>query len=56
MPQYIFLMHEDSAQEEQAWEPYLAALQERGLFQGAAPLAMESARARAIHPLRCRLD
>lgn len=34
MPDYIFLMHDDSIADDAAWSPYLAALRQRGVFQG----------------------
>jgi hypothetical protein len=38
MPDYIFLMHGDSAAEEASWEPYLRRLNESGAFQGGSAI------------------
>jgi len=38
MPEYIFLMHDDSITHEQAWEPYLRALRARGALQGGSAI------------------
>jgi hypothetical protein len=38
MTDYIFLMHDDAAVDEQAWEPYLRGLQGSGCFQGGSEI------------------
>ena len=38
MPEYIFLMHDDSVADESAWEPYLRTLKQEGFFQGGSAL------------------
>ena len=38
MPDYIFLMHDDSIADDAAWEPYLTALRQRGAFQGGSAI------------------
>jgi hypothetical protein len=38
MTDYIFLMHDDAAGEELAWEPYLSRLRQTGHFQGGSAI------------------
>jgi hypothetical protein len=38
MADYIFLMHDDAAAEEDGWEPYLKRLQQGGFFQGGSAI------------------
>src|SRR5215831_6572015 len=38
MPDYIFLMHDDSLADEPSWEPYLRKLREGGAFQGGSAI------------------
>jgi hypothetical protein len=38
MPEYIFLMHDDSVAREKPWEPYLRGLRERGVLQGGSAI------------------
>jgi hypothetical protein len=38
MPDYIFLMHDDSVADGTAWEPYIRRLGEMGLFQGGSAI------------------
>jgi hypothetical protein len=38
MPEYIFLMHDDASAADLPWEPYLATLQQRGVFQGGSEI------------------
>ena len=38
MPDFIFLMHDDSAADGQSWEPYLRGLRERGVLQGGSAI------------------
>jgi hypothetical protein len=38
MPDYIFLMHDDSVADEPAWEPYLRKLRQSGAFQGGSAI------------------
>src|SRR5262245_18698684 len=35
---YIFLMHNDVSAGDEAWEPYLRSLQQRGAFQGGSAI------------------
>jgi hypothetical protein len=35
---YILLMHDDAAAEEDAWDPYLERLQQGGFFQGGSAI------------------
>ena len=38
MPEYIFLMHDDSVADESTWEPYLRTLKQEGVLQGGSAL------------------
>jgi hypothetical protein len=38
MPDYIFLMHDDSATADDAWGPYLERLQKGGFLQGGSAI------------------
>jgi len=38
MPDYIFLMHNDAATDDQGWEPYLSRLRQAGVFQGGSAI------------------
>ena len=38
MADYIFLMHDDAVADNEAWEPYIRDLKERGLFQGGSAI------------------
>ena len=38
MPDYILLMHDDSAADDDAWGPYLQRLQQGGFFQGGSAI------------------
>ena len=38
MPDYIFLMHDDSVADDNAWAPYLQRLQQGGFFQGGSAI------------------
>jgi hypothetical protein len=38
MPDYIFLMHDESDADEGAWAPYLRRLQQGGFFQGGSAI------------------
>jgi hypothetical protein len=38
MPDYIFLMHNDSVADEPSWEPYLGKLRQSGAFQGGSAI------------------
>ena len=38
MPDYIFLMHDDSGADEASWERYLGKLRQRGAFQGGSAI------------------
>ena len=38
MPDYMLLMHDDAADDEQAWEPYIRQLKQRGVFQGGSAI------------------
>lgn len=38
MADYIFLMHNDVMAGDEAWEPYIRSLQERGVFQGGSAI------------------
>jgi hypothetical protein len=38
MAEYIFLMHDDAEDDEDAWEPYLHKLQQGGFFQGGSAI------------------
>ena len=38
MPDYIFLMHDDSVGDEPSWEPYLAKLRQGGAFMGGSAI------------------
>jgi len=38
MPDYIFLMHDDSVVDEVSWEPYLGKPRQRGALQGGSAI------------------
>jgi hypothetical protein len=38
MTDYIFLMHDDSANNDEDWGPYLRKLQQGGVFQGGSAI------------------
>lgn len=38
MPDFILLMHDDAEVDDAAWQPYIAALIERGCFQGGSAI------------------
>lgn len=38
MTDYIFLMHDDSANNDEDWGPYLGKLQQGGVFQGGSAI------------------
>jgi hypothetical protein len=38
MPDYIFLMHDDADDDDQAWEPYLRSLRQRGVLDGGSAI------------------
>jgi hypothetical protein len=38
MAEYVFLMHHDAAPGDEAWEPYIRTLKERGFFQGGSAI------------------
>jgi hypothetical protein len=38
MADYVFLMHDDAAADDGAWEPYIRDLKERGFLQGGSAI------------------
>ena len=38
MPEYMFLMHDDADDDENAWEPYLRRLKQSGCFEGGSAI------------------
>ena len=38
MADFIFLMHNDVMAGDEAWEPYIRSLQQRGVFQGGSAI------------------
>jgi hypothetical protein len=38
MPEYIFLMHDDAAEDDSSWEPYLDRLKTAGAFEGGSAI------------------
>jgi hypothetical protein len=38
MPEYIFLMHDDAADDGAAWEPYIRQLKTKGVFEGGSAI------------------
>ena len=38
MPEFIFLMHDDSVADEQPWEPYLEKLRRSGALDGGSAI------------------
>jgi len=38
MADFIFLMHDDSVDDDNAWEPYLRRLKQEGVFEGGSAI------------------
>ncbi len=38
MPDFILLMHDDAADDDSGWEPYLEALRRKGCFEGGSAI------------------
>lgn len=38
MPEYIFLMHDDAEDDDNAWEPYIRKLKQGGVFEGGSAI------------------
>jgi hypothetical protein len=38
MPDYLFLMHDDADDDDQAWGPYLRSLRQRGALDGGSAI------------------